>query len=49
MSVEAGEEATALPHLEYVMIANGAHSIHRNEYQAFWDVLSGWLDRVRTG
>ncbi len=31
------------------MIPGGEHSIHRNRYEAFRDVLMDWLDRLSPG
>jgi pimeloyl-ACP methyl ester carboxylesterase len=49
VSAADGEAAARLPGVEYVMIPGGEHSIHRNRYEAFHDVLMGWLDRVSPG
>ena len=38
-----GEAAARLPGVDYVMIPGGEHSIHRNRYEAFRDVLMDWL------
>jgi pimeloyl-ACP methyl ester carboxylesterase len=49
VSAADGEAAARLPGVDYVMIPGGEHSIHRNRYEAFHDVLMGWLDRVSPG
>jgi pimeloyl-ACP methyl ester carboxylesterase len=49
VSAADGEAAARLPGVDYVMIPGGEHSIHRNRYEAFRDVLMGWLDRLSPG
>ena len=49
VSAADGEAAARLPGVDYVMIPGGEHSIHRNRYEAFRDVLIDWLDRLTFG
>ncbi len=49
VSAADGEAAARLPGVDYVMIPGGEHSIHRNRYEAFRDVLMDWLDRLSPG
>ena len=44
VSAEAGARAVALnPNIEFVVVTDGSHSMHRDAYPAFWEAVSGFL------
>ena len=44
VSAEAGGRAVALnPNIQFVVVTDGSHSMHRDAYPAFWEAVSGFL------
>lgn len=43
VTAEAGARAVAAnPNIEFVVVAGGSHSMHRDAYPAFWDAVSSF-------